>query len=149
MKARDRQALRAIDRKIAEITRELQRLERAALLRNSELRTLRAARVVIAGGGATPLPTISAAGDVLAARQKLFPDSVFTRATQVLEEVGRPLHAGELTAQLRARGYRINSATLVGALARAVKRGWIRRVAPNVYGLDMEKRQAPETRHPR
>ncbi len=135
MKTRDRLALQPIDRKIAEIAHELRRLERAMLLRNSELRTLRAARAVFAGGGSPPPSMSSPAVDVVAARQKLFPDSVFTRASQVLEEVGQPLHVNELTAQLRARGHRINGATLVGALARATKRGWLRRVAPNVYGL--------------
>ena len=135
MKIRDRLALQPLDRKIAEIVQELRRLEATMLQRKSELRTLRAARAVVAGG-ASPAPARSLpAADVVAARQQLFPDCVFSRATQVLEEVGQPLHVNELTAQLRTRGYRINGATLVGALARAAKRGWIRRVAPNVFDV--------------
>lgn len=120
--------------------------ELQAVLR--DLHDLRRAVAVVEGtDGVSPsTPISSPAGTsfgmsnvmrALDAVRRLEVGSVGFQAVRILSAAGKPLHGGEIAAQLEAMTYLVRSHTVGVTLGRMARAGRVvRKVAPNTYALD-------------
>jgi len=136
------EAVKALDAKIAETERELERLQREAELLpvvSMNLQALRRSRAILAGENPDALPHESEAAEGAHIGRRasggMVPGSVGSLAVEILRAAGKPLNARELTERIRARGKKASMPTVVGALARYASKGILRRVGPSQYAL--------------
>jgi hypothetical protein len=122
----------AIDTKIADMEKELERLRRAAELLpkvESDLSALKRTRSMFTGEDtATVAPmnppmTIARSG------------SIASMLGEILLEAGKPLHLNDIYLKLQGKGGKASKATVTSTLIRLMKNGKLERTTTSTYSL--------------
>ncbi len=118
-----------LDAGIAELQRELDELRRQVAQVETDLEDMRRMRTRFAAR--EQRGTVGDLFGTPAAVQSAL--SATGLAIQILSETGRPMHIDELMRDLATRGAKATKSTIVGQLARYVRKGRLTRPAPSTY----------------
>ena len=133
----------ALDAKILEAEKELERLKRiAAQIPQIEvdLQSLRRTRSMF--GPKKPSNDVGSTTKTVAIttrEPKLQPHSIGGLAVEILKESGRPMHVDDILPRLRSKGKSASRASLVATLIRYMQDGVLTKTAANTFTLP-EKR---------
>ncbi len=123
----------ALDQKIAETEKELEKLRHAAELLpkvDTNLLALKRTRALLLGSDPDELGPKENGSSGIHSQS----GSIGSVALEVLREIG-PLHVDDLLPRLESRGIKTNKNTLAGTLVRYKKMGKVKRTKPNTFAV--------------
>lgn len=139
------EALRAIDQRIAEQERKLHRLQRLASdipTVEANITALRRARAIVSGAKFEDTSPARTHEIRLGESMKSPTDSTAIRAgslgalaIEIVTEARAPMHVTEIARAINAKGREATLPTIVGAVARYARDGYLRRVGRSTYAL--------------
>ncbi len=147
-------AIEALDAKIIEQERRLQRMRRVAdsiASVEANIAALRRSRALLLGESPRAMSITPATGTVaiLGATHSVStrPGSLGAMAVRIIEAKGHPMHVTEITEAIRATGRDTTLPTVVGAVARYARFGLLRKTGVSTYGLGDREAQGGPTEH--